>query len=260
MGRLEDRVAIVTGAGRGIGRATACLFAAEGARVVVNDVDADAAQQTVDLVRAAGGEAAANLANSVDLVAARQLVNDAVERYGKLDVLVNNAGARDNRPFHQLDDQSFDTVLNVNVKTAFHATLAAMPYLRDVAAAEIAASGRVAYQRKVTFTASAAALVGNPGQYNYTAAKGAIIATTRTLARELGPFGINVNAVAPGSVLTGTPAFDDSDVQAQVALTALGRPGSADDVARVHLFLCSTDSDYVTGVTIPVTGGLLGAM
>lgn len=259
MTRLADRVALITGAGRGIGRATAVLFAAEGARVVVNDIHADSAHETVELVRAAGGEAISSLANLVDLVSARQAVRDTVNEFGKLDVLVNNAGAIVPREFHRLDDETFDTMINVNVKTAFHATLAAMPYLRDVAAAEIAATGTVAYHRKITFTASAAAIAGAPGQVAYAAAKGAVLSLTRSLARELGEFFINVNAVAPGLVLTGS-VVDGEEPAARGWTPSLSREGGPDDVARVHLFLCSTDSDYLSGVTVPVTGGSLGAM
>lgn len=127
----------------------------------------------------------------------------------------------------------------------------------------------MAHHRKIVFTASAAALHGNPGQYNYTAAKGAIIATTKTLARELGPFAINVNAVAPGFIETRlTAAKDDGGTlgvpeptrQMAIALIALGRAGTPEDVAGVHAFLCSPDSDFLSGVTIPVTGGQFGGM
>ena len=125
-----------------------------------------------------------------------------MQRHGKLDIVVNNAGITRDRIFHNLDDELFDLVFDVNFKTGFHTTLAAMPYLREVAKAEIAATGQPAYHRKITFTSSVVAFTGNPGQYNYTAAKGAIASTTKTLARELGPFGINVNAVAPGFIET----------------------------------------------------------
>jgi 3-oxoacyl-[acyl-carrier protein] reductase len=269
VGRLDDRVAIVTGAGRGIGRATALRLASDGARVVVNDVDAEPAHETAELITAAGGEAAVGIFDTVDLDAARQLVATTVERFGKLDILVNNAGMTRDKMFHNLDDELFATVLDVNLKTGFHASLAAMPYLREVAKTEIAATGHPAYNRKITFTSSIVAFTGNPGQYNYTAAKGAILATTKTLARELGPFGINVNAVAPGFIETrltaakeegGELGIPEQMRQLSLAMIALGRFGRPDDVAAVHAFLVSPDADFVSGVTIPVTGGQFGGM
>ena len=269
MGRLDDRVAIVTGAGRGIGRATAVRLAADGAVVVVNDVDAEPVEETAALVVAAGGQASVVVADTVDRAAADDLVATTVQRHGKLDIVVNNAGVTRDKIFHNLDDELFDLVFDVNFKTGFHTTRAAMPYLREVAKAEIAADGRPAYHRKITFTSSVVAFTGNPGQYNYTAAKGAIAATTKTLARELGPFGINVNAVAPGFIETRMTAAKQpgQDVgipekmrQVTLALISLGRFGRPEDVANVHAFLVSPDADFVSGVTIPVTGGQLGGM
>ncbi|MGH3326994.1 MAG: SDR family NAD(P)-dependent oxidoreductase [Streptomycetales bacterium] len=269
MGRLDDRVAIVTGAGRGIGRATALRLAADGARVVVNDLDADPVRETADLIVKAGGEAAVSVADTVELAAAREVVGTAIDSYGRLDIVINNAGITRDKTFHNLTDELFSFVLDVNLKTAFHTTLAAMPHMREVAKAELAKHGRVAHHRKITFTSSVAALTGNPGQYNYTAAKGALVATTRTLARELGPFGINVNAVAPGFVDTRlTQAKQEgSDLgipegmrQLAIGMIALGRAGTPEDVANVHAFLVSPDADFVSGVTIPVTGGQFGGM
>ena len=133
---------------------------------------------------------------------AHGLAKAAVDAFGQLDILVNNAGITRDKMFHGMTDDVFDFVLDTNLKTAYHSTLAAMPYLREVAKSEIASTGKPAYNRKIVFTSSVAALMGNPGQFNYTAAKGAIISVTKTLARELGPFGINVNAVAPGFIET----------------------------------------------------------
>jgi 3-oxoacyl-[acyl-carrier protein] reductase len=269
VGRLEDRVAIVTGSGRGIGRATALRLARDGAAVVVNDIDPEPAAETVALIEAEGGRAVSVVADTIDLEQAHHLTKSAVDTFGKLDIVVNNAGTTRDKMFHGMTDELFDFVVDTNLKTAFHTTQAAMPYLRDVAKAELAATGKVAYNRKIVFTSSVAALMGNPGQYNYTAAKGAIIATTKTLARELGAFGINVNAVAPGFIETRlTQAKQEGDTYGipqqmrdmSLMLIALGRLGQPEDIANVHAFLVSPDSDFVSGVTIPVTGGQLGGM
>ncbi|GAC1331898.1 MAG: 3-oxoacyl-[acyl-carrier-protein] reductase [Mycobacteriales bacterium] len=268
-GRLDGKVAIITGAGRGIGRATAQRLAADGVRVVVNDVDSEPAHETVDLIKAAGGEVTVSLANTVDFSAAKEMVAATVGAYGQLDIVVNNAGITRDKMFHNMDETMFDLVIDVNLRTAFHTTLAAMPHMREVAKKEIAANGKVAYNRKLTFTSSVAALTGNPGQFNYTAAKGAIIATTKTLARELGPFGINVNAVAPGFIETRLTASKESGAELgipealrtmAIAMISLGRPGLPEDIANAHAFLVSPDSDFISGVTLPVTGGQFGGM
>ncbi len=268
MARLEGKVAIVTGAGRGIGRATAVRFGQEGAAVVVNDVDAAPAAETASMVEAAGGRALVSTDDTVDLDAARRMLAAAAEAFGKVDVVVNNAGITRDRTFHNMDDVLWGFVLDVNLKTAFHTSLAAMPYLREAAKREIGEQGRPAYHRKVTFTTSSAFLTGNAGQANYTAAKGGIVGLMRTLARELGPFHVNVNAVAPGFIETrltqakagGEDLGIPENVRQMALLTiALGYYGQPEDVAAAHAFLASSDADYITGTVLPVTGGMLGA-
>ena len=268
MGRLQGRVAVITGAGRGIGRATAIRFAEEGAAVIVNDVDAEPAEETAQAVKEAGGEVLVSTHDTVDLEQARQMLEQGVGQFGALDIVVNNAGITRDKTFHNMDDRLFDFVLDVNVKTAFHTTLAAMPYLREAAKKEKQELGAPDHHRKVTFTTSSAFLTGNAGQANYTAAKGAIVGLTRTLARELGPFHINVNAVAPGFIQTRLTAAKQGDQdlgvpepvrQMALMMISLGYYGAPEDVANAHLFLAGPESDYISGAILPVTGALIGA-
>jgi len=268
LGRLDGKVAVITGSGRGIGSATAKLFAQQGAAVVVNDVDPEPAEETAQTIKDAGGEVLVSTDNTVNMEEARRMMDAAANQFGKIDILVNNAGITRDKTFHNMDDEIWNFVLDINLKTAFHSTVAAMPYLREVAKKEKQEQGQPAYHRKVTFTTSTAALVGNAGQANYTAAKGAIISLTKTLARELGPFHINVNAVAPGFIETRLTASKDRggdlgvpEANRQMALLVigLGYYGQPEDVARVHLFLASPDADYVSGVIVPVSGAMLGA-
>jgi 3-oxoacyl-[acyl-carrier protein] reductase len=268
MGRLDGKVAIITGSGRGIGRATALRFAEEGAAIVVNDVDPEPAEETASDIKDTGAEVLVSTDNTVDLEAARQMMAKAAEAFGTVDILVNNAGITRDKTFHKLDDGLWDFVLDVNLKTAFHSTLAAMPYMREAAKKEMGERGEPAYHRKINLTTSVAALVGNPGQANYTAAKGGIAALTKTLARELGPFRVNVNCVAPGFIETRLTAAkqEGQDIgipeqirQMALMLIALGRYGKPEDVANAHLFLASEEADFISGVILPVSGGQLGA-
>ena len=268
MGRLDGRVAVITGSGRGIGRATAVRFAEEGAAVVVNDVDADPANETAEAVRGAGGRALVSTENTVNLAEAEAMMAAAAEEFGTVDIVVNNAGITRDKTIHNMDDDVWQFVLDVNLKTAFHTTKAAMPYLRESAKKEKMEQGQPAYHRKIAFTTSTAFLLGNAGQANYTAAKGGVVGLTRTLARELGPFHVNVNAVAPGFIETRLTqakqegedlGIPESMRQMALMLISLGRYGKPEDVANAHLFLASPESDYITGVILPVSGGQLGA-
>jgi 3-oxoacyl-[acyl-carrier protein] reductase len=266
---LTGRVALITGAGRGIGRATALRLAADGAAVVINDIDAGPVQEVVATIESTGGAVAAHVGNTASPDTAEAVVGLALESFGALDIVVNNAGTTRDRMFHNLHDADLDAVIDANLRTAWHTTQAALAHMRPAAKTEIATAGSVDHQRKIVFTSSVAALTGNPGQANYTAAKGALIALTKTLAQELGPLGINVNAVAPGFVETRLTAAKQDEaglgIPEQIrtsirAMIALGRFGEPADVANVTAFLVSPDSDYVSGVTVPVTGGQFGGM
>jgi 3-oxoacyl-[acyl-carrier protein] reductase len=268
VGSLDGKVAVITGAGRGIGRATAIRFAGAGAAVVVNDVDGEPAEETARAVKEAGVEAMVSTHDTVHLAEAREMMERTAEQFGKIDIVVNNAGITRDKTFHNMDDEIFDFVMDVNLKTAFHTSLAAMPYLREPAKKEKQERGAPAHHRKITFTTSTAFLTGNAGQANYTAAKGAIVGLARTLARELGPFHINVNAVAPGFIDTrltqAKQEGQDLGVPEQIRqmalmMISLGYYGKPEDVAAVHLFLAGPESDYVSGVVLPVAGALIGA-
>lgn len=260
MGRLDGRVAVITGAARGIGEATARLFAAEGATLILNDIDAEPLDQ---VARELGAHpVAGDVARDADRV-----VQAALDQTGAVDILINNAGTRADAPFHLMSAEQWDQVFDATLTGTVRMCQAVIPHFRERAMAELAERGEVSHQRKITNTAPASFFAGSPGQANLTAAGGAVVGLTRTLARELGGFGVNVNAVAPGFVETRLTAAEHPDGglgmaeplrQMTKAMTALGRYGTPDDLARVHLFLASSDADFVTGVTIPVAGGLLG--
>ncbi|MFL6182668.1 MAG: SDR family NAD(P)-dependent oxidoreductase [Actinomycetes bacterium] len=266
-GRLEGRVAVVTGAGRGIGRATALRLAREGASLVIGDVDAEPLQAVAGELKS--DRVAIYVGDTSEGQHADGLIEMATAKFATVDILVNNAGTTRDRMFHQMAPTDLEAVLDANLRSAWNATQAAIRVMRATAKSEIAASGAVSLQRKVVFTSSVAALTGNPGQANYTAAKGALIALVRTLAQELGPFGINVNAVAPGFIQTrltaeksdGAQLGMPTDIRDRIrGMISLGRFGEPDDVAAATAFLVSTDSDYISGVTLPVTGGQFGGM
>lgn len=264
---LEDRAAVVTGAGRGIGRAIAELFVEHGARVVVNDVDERVAEETVACCaeRAGAGSATSSTGSVADPGYAERLMKHAVEAFGKLDILVNNAGVTRDAMLHKMSDEDWATVLQVNLTGTFHCVRAASPYLRDAAKAELEEKGEVRYHRKVVNFFSTAAISGNVGQANYAAAKMANVGLTRSLAREWAPFRINVNCVAPGFTDTrltrpkedgdGTLGIPRAQRDAFIARLPFGRPASPLDVARVVLFFASPLSDWVTGQEINVSGG-----
>ena len=253
MGRFDGRVALLTGAGRGIGAATAARLASEGAAVAVTDMDLGPAEQTAQQIRAAGGRALAIPVDVTDREQVEVAAARTAEEFGRLDILVAVAGiTRDNLLFKMTDDE-WDGVIDTHLKGSFMAARATQKYMVE--------------QRygKMVFTSSTSAL-GNRGQANYSTAKAGLQGLTRTLAIELGPFNINVNAVAPGFIETRmTQAVAErmgvdweqfkKDRAAQIPLRRSGKP---EDVANVVAFLVSDDSSYVSGQTIYIAGGPRG--
>jgi 3-oxoacyl-[acyl-carrier protein] reductase len=266
MGLLQDRVAVVTGAGRGIGRACALTFVREGGRVVINDVEEGPAREAQEACeKIAPGSAAIHVGSVADPASTDALMKTAADTFGQLDVLVNNAGITRDRMSHQMTDEWWNLVLDVNLRGTFNCIRSSSRYMRDVAKKEIEDFGKPRYCRKIVNFFSTAAIRGNPGQINYTAAKMGNIGITRTVAQEWGRFWINVNAVAPGFTNTRLTApkqkgdelgVPEEQRQAMLQRIPMGRYGEPEDVANVVLFFSSPLSDYVTGQEVNVSGGM----
>lgn len=244
--RLKDKVALITGAGQGIGRTTAISFAREGARVAVADINMAAASAVAAEIVQADGKAKAifldvGRAESVDMA-----VSTVIEQFGRLDVLVNNAGITRDARMQKLSEEQFDAVITVNLKGVWLCAKAVTPHM-------IAGGGGA-----IINAASIVGLYGNFGQTNYVAAKAGLIGMTKTWARELGPNNIRVNAVAPGftatEMIASVPEKVLDSVRERTPLRRLARP---EDIANAYLFLASDEASFITGITLSVDGGLL---
>ncbi len=273
MGVLDEKVAIVTVSARGIGRATAELLVSHGAKVLINDLDADFAAQTASELK---GDTVVYAGDLTKPGAADELVKTAVDAFGRLDIVVNNAGYTLDAPLHKMSDDWFQRMLDIHTIVPFRVLRAAAPHLREPAKAERARGEEVF--RKVVNISSTSGTMGNAGQANYAAGKNAVVGLTKTLAKEWGQFKINVNAVAFGYIETRLTAskvdenvmeIDGEKVQLGIPdqlrgmatmLIPLGRAGTPQEAAGGVFFLCSPWSNFVHGQTLNVTGGQFTGM
>jgi 3-oxoacyl-[acyl-carrier protein] reductase len=271
--KLEGKVAIISGSGRGIGRATALKLASEGARVVVNDLDAEPAHETAAAIRAAGGEASVYVGSATEPKFGDEFVHSAITAFGGLDIIVNNAGFTWDSVIQKMTDEQFDAVIDIHLKAPFRVLRAASHFIRDVSKRELS-EGREVY-RKVVNVSSTSGVYGNAGQVNYAAGKLGVVGITKTLAKEWGRYRVNVNAVAFGVIQTrmtqpvgpeGAKVNVDGrelpvgiprqNYQLMEAGIPLGRAGTPEEAANGVYLLCTPESNYITGHVLMVTGGM----
>jgi 3-oxoacyl-[acyl-carrier protein] reductase len=272
--KLEGKVALITGSGRGIGRSIALKLASEGARIVVNDLDAGPAQEVVDEIRQAGGQAVACVGSVTASDFAERFVGTAVSEFQGLDIIVNNAGYTWDNVVQKMTDEQWYAMMDVHLTAPFRILRAAQPVIRALSKQEKDAGQTVV--RKVVNISSVAGLFGNSGQTNYSTAKAGITGMTMTLAKEWGRMNVTVNCVAYGFIKTRLTVSAESDATANIdgrdikvgvnpdlmaaleRTIPLGRGGSPDEAAGAVYLLCIPESDYISGQTLMCSGGLTG--
>lgn len=243
---LKNKIALITGAGRGIGRAIAIALAKEGAEVVINyNGSEERAKEVKQTIEENGGKASIYKCNVSDFVACEAMIKDIVKEYGHLDILVNNAGITKDGLIMKMKEEDFDSVLNVNLKGTFNTIRhSARQMLKQ-------RSG------KIINISSVSGILGNVGQANYAASKAGVIGLTKTMARELGSRGITVNAITPGFVDTEMTEVLSEEIRENACKQIiLGRFGKPEDIANTAVFLASDKADYITGQVISVDGGM----
>jgi len=272
--KLEGKVALITGSGRGIGRAIALKLAGEGARIVVNDLDSEPAQETVQIIREAGGQAVACVGSVTAPDFAERFVGTAVSEYKGLDIVVNNAGYTWDNVIQKMSDEQWYAMIDCHLTAPFRILRAAQPVIRALSKAELETGKRIV--RKVVNISSVAGLFGNAGQTNYSTAKAGIVGMTQTLAKEWGRMNVTVNCVAYGFIKTrltvsaagdATANIDGREIKVGVnpdlmaameRSIPLGRGGTPEEAAGAVYLLCIPESDYVSGQTLMCSGGLTG--
>jgi 3-oxoacyl-[acyl-carrier protein] reductase len=273
MGVLDGKVAIVTGSARGIGRATAELFSEQGAKVLINDLDGDVAEQTASEIQ---GDTLVFAGDLTKPGVPDELVQKVVDEWGQVDILVNNAGYTLDAPIHKMSDEWFQKMLDIHSIVPFRMCRAVAPYMREPAKKE-KEEGREVF-RKIVNVSSISGTMGNAGQANYSSGKSAVVGLTKTLAKEWGQFKINVNAVAFGYIETRLTASKDEANTMEIGgekvqlgipdqlrgmaamLIPLGRPGTPEEAAGGVFFLCSPWANFVTGQVLNITGGQFTGM
>jgi len=243
--KLQDKVSLVTGAARGIGREIALLFAAEGSDVAICDVDLEAAQATQKEIEALGRRSLSFKVDVTNLSQVDEMINLILDKFSKIDILINNAGITKDNLLLRMSEDEWDKVLSVNLKGAFNCIKVVSRHMLKKR------------YGKIVNVASIIGMIGNAGQANYAASKGGLIALTKSIAKEFGSRNINANAVAPGFIQTAMTDKLPEDYRKQMLENIpVGKFGLPQDVAKVCLFLASPESDYITGQVIVVDGGM----